>query len=247
VIMYGASSIAQSVLSRAMKVFGCAFLQGYGLTETAGVALSLRPADHRFTAGSAMPAHTQSAGRELLCCEVRVVDAHGRSVAVNEIGEIQVRGDNVTAGYWNNPVATAATIVNGWLRTGDLGRIDEHGYIYVVDRLKDMIIVSGVNVYPAEVENVLSSHPAVAEVAVIGLPNLLLGEEVVAVVVQKPAPSPQLRPRLLTPELKAYCHQRLALFKCPVRVKYLDSLPRTPAGKVLKNVLRDRFRVETSA
>lgn len=247
VIMYGASPIAQSVLSRAMNLFGCDFLQGYGLTETAGVALSLRPADHRFAAGSEIPARTQSAGRELLCCDVRVVDAHGRSVAVNEIGEIAVHGDNVTAGYWNNPAATAATIVDGWLRTGDLGRIDEHGYIYVVDRLKDMIIVSGVNVYPAEVENVLSSHPAVAEVAVIGLPNFLLGEEVVAVVVQKTAPSPQLHPRLLTPELKAFCHQHLAPFKCPVRVRYLDSLPRTPAGKILKNVLRERFKTETSA
>lgn len=246
-MVYGASCMPQAVLQRAIDVFSCQFLQGYGLTETAGVALSLRPKDHTLTSGQAPAKRLRAAGRELLCCEVRVVDSDNNDVEVGIVGEIIVRGANVTAGYWNNPQATAEAIVDGWLKTGDLATRDKDGYIYVVDRLKDMIDVGGENVYPVEVENVLSGHPDVAEVAVIGLPNVLIGEEVVAVVVVKDGEKnePQNLKRI-TQELKAYSRQYLAPFKCPVRTKYLQALPRTPAGKIQKQELRNLYIAKSS-
>lgn len=245
-MVYGASCMPQHTLLRARHVFGCDFLQGYGLTETGGVALSLRPEDHCFDSNAAQAARLRSAGREISSCEVRVVNTDGNDIAPGEIGEIIIRGDNVTPGYWKNADATANTLKNGWLYTGDLASIDVDGYITIADRLKDMIITGGENVYPAEVENILSSHPQVAESAVIGLPNLMLGEEVVAVIVlrddQTIMTGDSIAMRQLGQSLKSHCHAQLAPFKCPVRIKYRDSLPRTPAGKIQKNLLRNEYR-----
>jgi long-chain acyl-CoA synthetase len=248
-IAYGASCIPQAVLQQAIAFFDCDFLQGYGLTETGGVALSLRPRDHAYAEDEMPPRRLGAAGRELLSCEVRVVDDDFNVVADDVVGEIVVRGSNVTKGYWNNPDATENSIVNGWLKTGDLGVRDKDGFIYVVDRMKDMIIVSGENVYPVEVENVLTSHPAIAEVAVIGLPNALLGEEVVAIIVLRPEAARAMHEgggstRTITQQFKEHCRQHLALFKCPFRYKFIDTLPRTPAGKIQKQLLRDRFKEE---
>ncbi len=243
-VIYGASSMPESVINRAMAVFECGFLQGYGLTETAGLALCLLPEDHRHPSSSASYQRLRSAGRELMCCEVQVVDLQGQPVSPGDVGEIVIRGDNVFEGYWNNAEATASTLVDGWLKTGDLGRIDEDGYIYVVDRLKDMVIVSGSNVYPAEVEEVMRQHDWVADVAVIGASNAMLGEEVVAVVVLTSEGQQYLEAqgqRSVSQQLKKHSQQHLAAFKCPVRIKYVDALPRTPAGKVQKNILRDQF------
>ena len=241
-MVYGASSMPQAIMNRAIETFGCGFLQGYGLTETSGVATALRPVDHEYESGQAVPLQLSAAGRELLCCEVRVVNEHMEDVSINQVGEIIVRGSNVTKGYWNNEKATAESIVNGWLKTGDLGRIDEQGYIYVVDRLKDMIDVSGENVYPVEVENVLSGHSQVAEVAVVGLPNLLLGEEVVAVVVAKDQTDLcRDKEKALSKSLKRFASDRLSSYKRPVRYKYMEAIPRTPAGKIKKQVLKKRL------
>ena len=245
-MVYGASLMPTSVLRHAHQIFSCQFLQGYGLTETSGVALSLKPEDHDFSASGDKAERLAAAGRELSCCEVRIVDGNTESVAAGVIGEIAVRGSNVMLGYWNNPEATAETIVDGWLRTGDLGRADNDGYIYVVGRSKDMIDFSGENVYPAEVENVLSEHPRVAEVAVIGLPHQSTGEQVVAVIVaresdcenDKDPPGASLS---LADELVGFIRERLADFKCPTRFIVTDTLPRTPAGKIQKQVLRDRY------
>ncbi|MCP5017270.1 MAG: AMP-binding protein [Ketobacter sp.] len=243
-MVYGASSMPEAVINRAMEVFGCGFLQGYGLTETAGLALSLRPEDHCHGAASALHKRIRSAGREMLCCEVSVVNDQGKPVSPDEVGEIVIRGDNVCEGYWNNVEATQETIVSGWLKTGDLGRVDEDGYIYVVDRLKDMIIVSGSNVYPAEVEDAMRRHPWIADVAVIGVPNAMLGEEVVAVIILTVEGQRELEAgsqRTLSQQLKLHGQQHLAAYKCPVRIKYVPALPRTPAGKVQKTILRDQL------
>lgn len=245
-MIYGASCMPQHTLLRARQVFGCDFLQGYGLTETGGVALSLRPEDHCFDGNTTPSARLRSAGREISCCEVRVVNAEGNDIIPGEIGEIIIRGNNVTPGYWKNPEGTATTLIGGWLHTGDLATIDAQGYITIADRLKDMIITGGENVYPAEIENILSSHSHVAESAVIGLPNLMLGEEVVAVIVLHPEQYQMIDDaaalRQLSQSLKAHCHAQLAPFKCPVRIKFRTSLPRTPAGKIQKNLLRNEYR-----
>ena len=242
-MVYGASCMPSSVMTRAIETFSCEFLQGYGLTETSGVASCLRAVDHEYLPNEPVPLKLTAAGRELLCCEIRVIDEHFNDVPTGEVGEIIVRGSNVTRGYWNNEKATAESIVDGWLKTGDLGRLDDAGYLYVVDRVKDMIDVSGENVYPIEVENVLTGHDRVKEAAVIGLPNVLLGEEVVAVVVADgELPLSREAQRSLSQSLKHYANERLANYKCPVRYKYLDALPRTPAGKIQKNIRRQQYQ-----
>ncbi|GAA4261146.1 hypothetical protein GCM10022255_092640 [Dactylosporangium darangshiense] len=205
-------------ISRATAVFGAAFHQSYGLTETTGVATVLDPGEHR------PDGRLGSVGRTLPGLEVRVDGS----------GEILVRGPAVTSGYWRNPAATAQSIVDGWLRTGDAGSLDADGYLYLHDRIKDMIVSGGENVYPAEVERVLAAHPAVLDVAVVGVPSARWGESPAAVVV----PAGDLDGAALI----AWSRERLAHFKCPVAVHVVDALPRNAAGKVLKRVLRQRYR-----
>ena len=207
---------------------GFTFLQGYGLTETAPGGTLMPIEDSRRKAGTA--------GKPATHVELRVVADDSRACAPDEIGEVQFSGPNVFAGYWNNPDATAeAFTADGWFKTGDLGRLDDEGFLTLVDRKKDMVITGGENVYSAEVEDVLFAHPAVAEAAVIGVPDPKWGESVFAVVALRPG-------MLITPaELIAFSRSRLAKYKTPKGVAFVDSLPRNAAGKVLKRQLREQF------
>ncbi len=231
-IVYGAAPMPVDVLERALATFGCDFLQGYGLTETAGVLTTLRPADHRHPAGAPERARLASVGRAVCCSEVAVVDAAGRDVAAGAVGEVVARGPNVHLGYQGEAQPESGPRP-GWFATGDLARMDEDGYVYLVDRRKDMICVAGENVYPREVEDALATHPAVRESAVIGIPHDHWGEEVLAVVVPAAGAAPDAR------ALVQHCRAALARFKCPTKVELAASLPRNAAGKVLKKELRE--------
>lgn len=206
---------------------GITFIQGYGLTETSPFA-TIVP---RECAASKVG----SAGLPPFFTDVTLLNDNDEAVAIGERGEICVRGPNVMKGYWNRPDATAEAIRNGWFHTGDIGVVDEDGFFYIVDRKKDMIISGGENVYPAEVEDCLYTHPDVAEVAVIGIPDAKWGEAVRAIVVAKPGAAPT------TAQIVEFCQGRLARYKQPQSVVFTDVLPRNPAGKVLKFELRERF------
>jgi acyl-CoA synthetase (AMP-forming)/AMP-acid ligase II len=164
-----------------------------------------------------------------------VIDGEGRPVAPGEVGEIAIRAPNVMKGYWNRQEATRSTVIDGWLRTGDAGYFDEDGYLYIHDRVKDMIVSGGENIYPAEVENALFGHPAVADVAVIGVPDERWGEAVKAIVVKKPGASAD------PSELISYARARIAGYKLPKSVDFADALPRNPSGKILRRELRKPY------
>ncbi|MEL7206729.1 MAG: long-chain-fatty-acid--CoA ligase [Actinomycetota bacterium] len=230
-IGYGASPIAPEVLRQAMDVFGCEFTQGYGCTESCGGLTLLGPADHR-RALEEQPGLLESAGLPALGTQVRVVGDDGSDLAPGEVGEIIARGPQLMTEYWNLPEASEAALRDGWLHTGDAGTFDEDGYLYVKDRIKDMIVSGGENVYPAEVEHVLIEHPSVADVAVIGVPDERWGEAVKACVVA--APEETIDPE----DVLAFCRERLAGFKTPKSVDVLDELPRNASMKVLKTELR---------
>lgn len=234
-IVYGAAPIPVQTLLRAFAVFRCDFLQGYGLTETAGVVMVLRPGDHRFPPDQPPPARLASAGRAILGCEVRVVDEHGEDVAPGRVGEVIVRGDQVGPGYWRRTEETRQVFRDGWFRTGDLATLDADGYVTIVDRLKDMVLVAGENVYPGEIESVLREHAALTDVAVIGIPHEHWGEEVLAIVVPRPGVDVHDR------ELIQHCRARLARFKCPTRIERRTTLPRNAAGKLLKRELHEPY------
>jgi fatty-acyl-CoA synthase len=208
--------------------FGVTFMQGYGMTETSPSALLLRAEDAVRKAGSV--------GKPFVHVEVKVVNDRKQRVKPGEVGEVLIRGKSVMKGYWKNPPATAAAIKDGWMHSGDLARVDEEGYLYIVDRKKDMIISGGENIYPAEVEQVLSQHPEVLEAAVIGVPDAKWGESVLALIVAKPGASPSAE------SLLEHCRRNLARYKCPRRAELVKELPRTPAGKVLKRVLREKYQ-----
>jgi acyl-CoA synthetase (AMP-forming)/AMP-acid ligase II len=226
-VLYGASPIADDVLLRAKRILGCEFEQVYGLTETTGAGTYLCAADHDPARGK-----LRSCGRPLTGHDIKVVDADGRALPTGEVGEIAIRAANVMKGYWNRPEATAKAIVDSWFLTGDAGYFDEEGYLYIHDRVKDMIVSGGENIYPAEVENAIFGHPAVADVAVIGVPDAKWGEAVKAIVVRKQAAS-------VTPEeIIAHARERIAGYKLPKSVDFIDALPRNPTGKVLRRELR---------
>jgi long-chain acyl-CoA synthetase len=231
-IIYSASPISETVLARSIRTFGCRFVQGYGLTETAGMVVQLPDSDHDPDGPSRH--RLRAIGLPVPGADVRIVDPKtGRDLPKGEVGEIWIRGPMVMRGYWRMPEATDAAIrPGGWLRTGDAGYRDGDGYLYIYDRFTDMIVSGGENVYPAEVENVVMSHPGVADVAVIGVPDETWGETPKAIVVRA------LGRALTEADLIAYCRQRLAGFKCPTSVDWLDALPRNPSGKVLKKDLR---------
>ena len=233
-LAYGGSVISAAVLQRAMARFANAsFMQVYGMTEMAPSMTVLTSEDH--LQGAARPELFGSAGRASLINEIRVVDVHGSEVPRGTVGEVIARGPGVMLGYWNKPDVTKATVKNGWMHTGDGGRMDAEGYLYIVDRMKDMIVSGGENVYSAEVENTLAKHPAVAANAVIGIPSEQWGEAVHAVVVLKAAANATAE------ELMAYCRELIAGYKCPRSVEFRDALPTTGAGKVLKTELRKVF------
>jgi acyl-CoA synthetase (AMP-forming)/AMP-acid ligase II len=228
-VAYGASPIGEAVLAQAKQRFGCGFIQFYGMTESAGAGTYLSPDAH-------VSELLRSCGKPWPSLEVRILDDQGREAAPGEIGEIAIKGEIVMAGYWNRPEATAETVTpDGWLRTGDAGYRDERGYVFVHDRVKDMIVSGGENVYPAEVENAIHGCPGVADVAVIGVPDERWGEAVKAIVV--PAPGAQPDPDAVI----AWARERIAHYKAPKSVDFTDALPRNASGKVLRRELRKSY------
>jgi acyl-CoA synthetase (AMP-forming)/AMP-acid ligase II len=230
-IIYGASPISEALLERATaRMPSAGFIQAYGMTELSPCATILTPDDHTD------PAVVRSAGQAAAHVEVRIVGTDDTELARGQIGEIVARGDNVMLGYWNQPDQTAAAMLGGWMHTGDAGYMDDRGYVFVVDRIKDMIITGGENVYSAEVENALAKHDSVASCAVIGLPDEQWGERVHAVVVLQPGSS------ATESELRDFCRQHIANYKLPRSVTMVEALPLSSAGKVLKGELRQRYR-----
>ena len=233
-IYYGASPIAAGVLDRALAAMpDIAFYHAYGMTEASPV-ISVNPPDNHGTEGRASGLY-RSAGRAGFGVTMRIVDPEGNEVPRNTVGEIIVRGANITRGYWNRPQETAQALRDGWLYTGDGGYMDDDGYLFIVDRLKDMIVTGGENVYSAEVESVLSLHPEVASCAVIGIPDERWGEAVHAVVVPRAGKSPS------DAALREHCRAALASYKCPKSFEFRPALPLSAAGKILKRDLREQF------
>lgn len=229
-IAYGASPMPEALLAKAQAMLPARFVQMYGMTEAGGIATALGPEYHE---GEERP-KLRSAGTPFPGGAVAIVDTEGNFLPTGEEGEIAVKSAQIMQGYWKRPEATAeAMLPGGWFRTGDMGRLDEDGFLYVFDRVKDMIITGGENVYPAEVENLLFSHPAIRDAAVIGRPSERWVEEVCAVVTLKPGAS------LTLEELRAWAKGRIAGFKIPRALAIVDELPRNAGGKVLRRQLRE--------
>jgi acyl-CoA synthetase (AMP-forming)/AMP-acid ligase II len=239
-VCYGAAPMPISDLKRALEIFGPIFIQFYGQAEAAATITCLPKAEHRLDGDEKTLTRLGSAGRETFSSRVRILDPNGQVLAPGETGEIAVRGALVMPGYWRRPEATAAAIPDGWLRTGDAGYLDEDGYLFITDRVKDMIISGGSNVYAREVENVLVTHPDISEVAVIGLPDPKWGEIVAAVVVARD-------PDLAEADVIEFAREKMAGYKKPQRVWFVEALPTNANGKILKRVLRDRFSAEVGA
>jgi acyl-CoA synthetase (AMP-forming)/AMP-acid ligase II len=233
-ISYGASPIAEETLKRAMETFGCDFGQGYGMTEATCVITYLGPEDHR-RALREKPELLLSAGRPLVGTEIRIVDENDAPVASGDVGEIVARGPQLMRGYWNMPDESAEALRGGWLHTGDAGMMDDEGYVYIQDRVKDMIVSGGENVYPRGIEDVLFQHPAVADAAVIGVPDEQWGETVKAIVVLRQGAT------ATEEEIIDFCRGRLGGFERPRSVDFIELLPRNPSGKVLKRDLREPY------
>jgi long-chain acyl-CoA synthetase len=219
----GGSAMPVEVLLAFNKRHNVKIMEGYGLSETAPIASFNH--QHR-------PAKPGSVGTPLWGVDMQAVDSQGQPVPQGEMGEIVIRGHNVMTGYYKRPEATAEAIRHGWFHTGDLATIDEDGDYFIVDRVKDMLIRGGFNVYPREIEEILYAHPAVAEAAVIGVPDPALGEEIKAVVACKPGQS------VTEQELIDYCKERLAAYKYPRSVEFRETLPKTATGKILKRELK---------
>ncbi len=233
-ITYGASPIAEETLRGALKVFGCGFHQGFGMTETVAAVTVLTEEDH-VAALAGRPELLLSAGRAILGTQVKIVDDDDNEVPRGEVGEIIARGPQIMKGYWNLPEASEKALRGGWMHTGDAARMDEDGYIFIQDRIKDMIVSGGENVYPREVENALFEHASIVDAAVIGIPNKKFGEAIMAFVVLKPGET-------LTPEeVIAYAKTRLGSYKVPRKIEFIAELPRNASGKVLKKDLREPY------
>ncbi|HXA29615.1 MAG TPA: AMP-binding protein [Candidatus Angelobacter sp.] len=225
-ILYGASPITPELLTRCIELFKSEFTQVYGLTETTGAISALQHADHHGE-------RLLSCGRPMLGTRVRVVDAEDNDVPTGEVGELLIGGEQVMLGYHNRPGDTAAVIRHGWFHSGDAAALDADGFIYIRDRIKDMIVSGGENVYPIEVESVIAEHPDVADVAVIGVPDHRWGETVKAIVVLRPGTTATEQ------DIVEFCRPRLAGFKRPTSVDFVDAIPRNPTGKILKRELRE--------
>lgn len=227
-VVYGGSPIPRALMERALATFGCAFAQIYGLTETGNTAVCLRPEDHDDIESERLTA----AGRAYPGVRLKCIDVQGVELPPRAVGEICIDSPANMVGYWKREEATASTLIDGWVHTGDAGFLDEDGYVYVQDRVKDMIIYAGENIYPAEVESVLCSHPDVVEAAVIGVPDERWGELVKALVVKREGAS------LTARQLLAHVRGELADFKLPKSVDFVGPLPRTASGKIKKAELR---------
>jgi acyl-CoA synthetase (AMP-forming)/AMP-acid ligase II len=230
VVYYGASPIAPTLLRRVMQTFKASFVQIYGMSETNGYVTCLAPEDH----DPDRPELLKSCGKPYPRVEIKVMDSQGRELPTGTVGEICVRTPCLMKGYWKLPELDAQCKHGEFYRTGDAGYRDEHGYYFLVDRVKDMIVSGAENIYPIEVERALLEHPDVADVAVIGVPDPRWGEAVKAVVVRR-------NPSVTAEELLAFARERIAGYKVPKSVDFVDSLPRTPAGKVLKRQLREPY------
>ena len=227
--LYAGSPISLGLIKRAIAAMPGQFMQFYGSTEAGGASSILRPNEHNLED----EAKLQSCGRPLPLVEFRIVDADDNDVAEGEPGELLIRQPAITKGYWQQPETTAAALQNGWYRSGDIARRDAEGLYYIVDRAKDMIVSGGENIYSAEVENVLSTHPSVGGVAVIGVPDDRWGEAVKAVVIAKETVDPA--------DLITWCRDRLAAYKVPKSVDFVDSFPLVPSGKISKKDLREQY------
>ncbi len=228
-VLYGAAPIPLDLLREAVKTIpGAGFLQCYGMTETTGTIAMLPPEDHDLEGNQRM----RSAGRAVPGAQLMVVGEDGAELPRGEVGELICKSPSNMHGYWNLPEATAASLVDGWMHTGDAAYMDEDGYVYIQDRIKDMIISGGENVYPAQVESAIYGHPAVAEVAVIGVPDEIWGEAVKACVV--PAPGKEV----VADDIIDWTRERLAGFKVPKTVDVIDTMPRNASGKILRRELR---------
>jgi long-chain acyl-CoA synthetase len=219
----GGSAMPVEVMRGFEQAFGAVVLEGYGLSETSPVA-SFNHLDREHKPGSI--------GTPIYGVEMKVVDEQGSDLPAGEVGEIAIRGHNVMKGYWNRPDATAEVMRNGWLHTGDMARMDEDGYFFIVDRKKDMIIRGGYNVYPREVEEVLYEHPAVLEAAVVGVPDTKMGEEVGAAVVLRPGAE------ATADDVRSFVKERVAAYKYPRHIWFVDELPKGPTGKILKREIK---------
>ncbi|HEX6160712.1 MAG TPA: long-chain-fatty-acid--CoA ligase, partial [Thermoanaerobaculia bacterium] len=228
-IVYGGSPISETLLQRCIEIIGCAFAQIYGLTETGNTAVCLPPSEHVI--GNE---RLKAAGRPYPGFELKIIDSEGNVLPPREVGEVCIKTPAHMLEYWGLPEATARTLVDGWLHSGDAGYLDEEGYVFICDRIKDTIIVAGENVYPVEIENALAKHEAVAEAAVVGIPDERWGEGIHAVVALRPGCD--VSPRQLMLHLRGH----IADFKMPTSYDFIDRLPRNPSGKLLRRVLRDR-------
>ncbi|MEQ1498888.1 MAG: fatty acid--CoA ligase [Novosphingobium sp.] len=231
-ILYGAAPIPLELLRQCIAMFGAGFIQAYGMTETTGTVCMLPPEDHCVEGNARM----RSAGKPLPGVEIEARGKDGQAKPVGEIGELYTRSTNNMLGYWKLPEATSSTMsADGWIATGDVGYLDEDGYVFIYDRAKDMIISGGENVYPAEVESAIYGHPQVLEVAVIGIPDEKWGEAVKAVCVPKPGET------IDEPSVIAWARERLASFKVPKSIDVIPALPRNASGKILRRELREPY------
>jgi long-chain acyl-CoA synthetase len=219
----GAAPLPLEIVEPFEKKFGGRILEGYGLTEASPVVTA-----HRLSGVRKLG----SVGQPIPGVEVAILDDAGRRLRGGEVGEVCVRGPNVMLGYYRLPEDTARALHNGWLHTGDMGRLDADNFLFIVERKKDLIIRGGFNIYPREVEDVLYAHPAIAEAAVVGMPDSMMGEEVLAFVVLKPGAAADAA------AIVAFCRARLATYKCPKQVRFIEALPKTPIGKILRKELR---------
>lgn len=234
ILVYGGAPSSPDLIRRAMRKLPCAFIQGYGLTEAS--VTWLQPSEHQLDLEPGEHDLLQSVGRAVEGVEIAIVDENDKHLGPGQTGEILVRGMGVMQGYWQRDEESARSFRSGWFRTGDMGFLDEEGYLFVTGRKKDLIIRGGENIAPLEVENVLASHPAIAEAAVFGLPDKKWGEIVATAIVLRP--SQEVKPE----ELIEFCRQRIASYKKPERILFLKSLPRNAAGKVVKAELRKLFQ-----
>jgi acyl-CoA synthetase (AMP-forming)/AMP-acid ligase II len=229
---YGASPLPPATIREAMVRFGCPFLQMYGTTELLGMSHMLFPSDHALGL-SQRPELLASIGRPLSWVDTRIVDEGNRDLAIGEVGELVVRSDVVFPGYWRAPEKVEEVFFGEWLRTGDLARRDEAGYVYLSDRAKFRIKTGGYNVFPTEIENLLAEHPDVHEVSVFGLPDPVWGDRIEAVVSLKPQKA------VSTNALKEFCKDKIANFKIPKHIEIWDELPKGATGKILKRAIID--------
>jgi acyl-CoA synthetase (AMP-forming)/AMP-acid ligase II len=234
-ILYAGSTMPVELLKKALTVFPCGFAQMYGQTESGPVTTILKPEDHVLDGSEKRLARLASSGKAVINYEIRIVDEDDNEVPIGQVGEIVGRSEAMMIGYWQMPEETEKKLRNGWLHTGDLGRMDEDGYVYIVERKNDLIISGGVNVYPREIEEVLYTHPAVSEASVVGVPDEHWGEMVKAIVVLKD------RAQATEREIIDFCGERLAGYKKPKSIEFWNELPKSSTGKILKKEIRKHY------